>query len=485
MTTPQPARPNDMRPTAPTWSVGCIAIALFANSLVGCGRLQPLASNDPSSPSIQETGPTQDPEIAAFYAARHQQPLWVAGSKLKPEARTALTVLDGAAAHGLDPLAYELPALKEYLARGVRGDAAALRRAEYQLSDAFSRFSQDIRRPPQPASVFYVDDALRPRVPSRREILESLAAAPSLAAEVAVTERLNPIYDRLRQVLSRELQAQAAPERVSLLRLNLGRARLLPTRPTGRYIVVDSAAAQLWMIDQGRVVDGMRVIVGKVSQPTPAMAGLIRFVVLNPYWHIPPDLVRTRVAAQVLRDGPRALQQDRLEIVSNWGAEGRTIAPSEVNWAAVAAGRERLRVRQLPGSSNMMGFMKFMMPNKLGIYLHDTPNKTFFAREDRRLSSGCVRVEDAARLARWMFGGRTPVPSGASEERSDLPTPVPVYITYLTAAPSASGRAIFLVDPYGRDRAALAHAPLSSMDTLAAGVRAGGERRSGEVDQNM
>jgi murein L,D-transpeptidase YcbB/YkuD len=103
----------------------------------------------------------------------------------------------------------------------------------------------------------------------------------------------------------------------------------------------------------------------------------------------------------------------------------------------------------------MMGAIKFMMPNDLGIYLHDTPFREHFARDDRGISSGCVRLEDAQRLARWLFGGRAPGASGATEQRVELPEPVPVYITYLTAVPSR-GRILFQPDRYGRDGAMLA-----------------------------
>lgn len=97
-----------------------------------------------------------------------------------------------------------------------------------------------------------------------------------------------------------------------------------------------------------------------------------------------------------------------------------------------------------------MGAVKFMLPNPLGIYLHDTPDKAAFRQSERLLSSGCVRVEDAPRLARWLFNGAAPKPSGAPEERVDLPKPVPVYIAYLTAAPTPTGIA-FRKDIYGRD----------------------------------
>jgi murein L,D-transpeptidase YcbB/YkuD len=102
----------------------------------------------------------------------------------------------------------------------------------------------------------------------------------------------------------------------------------------------------------------------------------------------------------------------------------------------------------------MMGRIKFMMPNDLGVYLHDTPLRQLF-RGDRAASSGCVRLEDAARLERWLFDGRMPRPSGAAEQRVDLPEPVPVYIGYFTALPSRDG-VRFFPDRYGRDRALLA-----------------------------
>jgi murein L,D-transpeptidase YcbB/YkuD len=98
-----------------------------------------------------------------------------------------------------------------------------------------------------------------------------------------------------------------------------------------------------------------------------------------------------------------------------------------------------------------MGAVKFMMPNDLDIYLHDFPDKALFANADRRISSGCVRLEDAQLFGRWLFGGAEPRPNGpAPEQRVDLPQPVPVYLVYLTAVPDA-GAVAFQADPEGRD----------------------------------
>jgi murein L,D-transpeptidase YcbB/YkuD len=248
-------------------------------------------------------------------------------------------------------------------------------------------------------------------------------------------------------------EGPAARER--LIRANLHRARAFPAAFGKRYILVDVAAGELRLYANGQVQDRMKVVVGKTDQETPPMAGLIRFAVLNPYWNLPPDLVPTRVATGVLRDGPGFLRTARFEALSDWSPAAHRLKPTEVDWRAVAAGRTPLRVRQLPGPANVMGAVKFMLPNPLGIYLHDTPEKAAFRQSSRLLSSGCVRVEDAPRLARWLFGGTAPKPDGTPEQRVDLPAPVPVYIAYLTAAPSADGLR-FRRDVYGRDSVMLA-----------------------------
>jgi murein L,D-transpeptidase YcbB/YkuD len=105
----------------------------------------------------------------------------------------------------------------------------------------------------------------------------------------------------------------------------------------------------------------------------------------------------------------------------------------------------------------MMGEVKFMMSGDLGIYLHDTPDRNLFAQDDRRQSSGCVRLQDAQRLSRWLFQRGVAPRSSDPEQRVNLPEPVPVYITYMTAAPSEQGRGIvFRQDVYGRDAPLLA-----------------------------
>lgn len=240
-----------------------------------------------------------------------------------------------------------------------------------------------------------------------------------------------------------------------LLLINLDRARTLPSSAEkGRYILVDAGAARLYLFEDGRAQDSMKVIVGKAETATPMMAALMRYASVNPYWNVPPELVQTLIAPRVISGGVAYLQDRRYEILADWSDDAAIVDPTTVDWAAAAAGKADIRVRQRPGPGNSMGDVKFMMPNDFGIYLHDTPDKSPFGKTDRWISNGCIRVEDAHRLATWLFGTRPKGSNPDVEEQVDLPTPVPVYVTYLTAGATRDG-VEFRKDPYGRDSALL------------------------------
>jgi murein L,D-transpeptidase YcbB/YkuD len=238
-------------------------------------------------------------------------------------------------------------------------------------------------------------------------------------------------------------------ERVILL--NMERARRLPAPGVeGRYVLVDAGSAQMWMYENGQPVGSMKVIVGSPDTETPMMAALMRFSSVNPYWNVPTDLTAKLIAPRVLAGGLSYLSDRGYQVLDGWTEDAGIVDPATVDWPAVASGDVELRVRQLPGGGNSMGEIKFMMPNEYGIYLHDTPGKAAFEQDERWVSNGCVRVEDAHRLANWLYGYMPKGQSADREERVDLVEPVPVYITYLTVAADEE-KLSFREDRYGRD----------------------------------
>ena len=236
--------------------------------------------------------------------------------------------------------------------------------------------------------------------------------------------------------------------------INMERARRLPAPEEQRkYAVVDAGGARLSLWENGRKVDEMKVIVGKAETATPMMAAYIKYASVNPYWNVPPELVRNLIAPRVVAQGASYLTEREYEVSSDYSDDAQKLDPATVDWQAVVDGRQEVRLRRLPSPANSMGMMKFMLPNYFGIYLHDSPEKDYFTKNELWISNGCVRVEDYKRLARWLFDGN--VPTGRNpkvEEEVNLPQPVPVYMTYLTVQPTASGM-LFLPDPYGRDAA--------------------------------
>ena len=343
----------------------------------------------------------------------------------------------------------------------LRGLQRAVRSApgspatDRMLSDALVRYATAVRAVPASNEWTIVDQEVVRAPVNVSALMREAAAAGTLSTFVETMPWMHETYAGLRREL---LIAEQRRDRVASakLRLNLNRARLLPGTGPERYVMVNAAAQRLYMYENGKVVDWMRVVIGKPAQPTPMMAALIRYTAVNPYWNLPSDLVAERIAPNVVKLGLPYLREKGYVVLSDWSESPKRIDPSTIDWKAVVAGRTEIRLRQNPGPANAMGRMKFMFPNKAGVYLHDTPNKELLDEPARMLSAGCVRLDDAPRLARWLYGRPLVVTKGMKpEQHVDLERPVPVYLAYLTAV-SSGNQAVYYDDVYGRDRAKLA-----------------------------
>jgi murein L,D-transpeptidase YcbB/YkuD len=236
-----------------------------------------------------------------------------------------------------------------------------------------------------------------------------------------------------------------------LIIINMERAKRLPAPEEQRkYLIVDAGDARLSMWENGRKVDEMKVVVGKAETATPMMAAYIKYASANPYWNAPPELVKNLIGPRVVAQGISYLTDREYQVLTDWSDNPQTIDPRDVDWQAVVDGRQDVRLRRLPSPANSMGMMKFMLPNYFGIYLHDSPEKEHFTKNELWISNGCVRVEDYKRLATWLFGYLPKGHNPKVEEEVDLPKPIPVYMTYLTAQPTPDG-VQFMEDHYGRD----------------------------------
>ena len=384
--------------------------------------------------------------VSDFYRARRGAPLWFTPTSGNAP-QHLLQLLGTAQVDGLNPKRYNLKALAKAIRAASSRDPRAVSRAEMMLSQAFVSYAGDLARDPG-VGIIYVDPELRPAPPSTYALLNQVATARPLTEYVQKMGWMNPVYGQLRQALVSRRYSNEHQRR--LITLNLQRARALPAG-NGRYAVVNPVAQRLYMYENGQVVDSMRVVAGKPEAATPMMTAFIRFAVLNPYWNAPPNITAEKLAPNVLKQGRSYLKAKGYQVMSDWSENARVLDASTVDWKAVVAGRKQIRLRQQPGPGNSMGKVKFMFPNKEGIWLHDTPAKERLEEPGRLVSAGCVRLEDAPRFARWLFGRPIKAQGSKPEQKVPLPALVPLYITYLTAVPSGSSIAYF-DDMYGFDR---------------------------------
>ena len=392
-----------------------------------------------------EIGDRAGSDFREFYAARGNRPLWLnASGRPTPAVDVLRDRFDTVRFDGIKRGKLKAGDLDKLLERAASGKAEDVAKAELALSRSFVAYVKATRSARR-ASMIYESAALTPGTPTAGATLQAAASARSLSSYVGKMGWMHPLYAPLRDALADNRLSESQRRDIAA---NLARLRSIPANPADRYVLIDAASARLWMYEKGRPVDTMRVVVGKPDQQTPSMAGFIRYAIVNPYWNVPEDLARDRIAPNVLDKGFGYLQSGGYQVLSDWGENPRRVDPALIDWRAVAAGRQSLRVRQLPGGSNFMGDVKFMFPNAQGIYLHDTPDKDLLRRENRQFSSGCVRLEDARRLGRWLL--KKPLPKLRDpEQRVNLPELVPVYITYLTAMPE-NGRIAFRDDVYAR-----------------------------------
>ena len=234
------------------------------------------------------------------------------------------------------------------------------------------------------------------------------------------------------------------------------------------HLVVNAADATLAVVEDGRVRLASRVVVGDELHPTPVVRSEMGAIVFNPPWTVPTSIVVDEFLPK-LRANPRFLADNDIVILDR-REDPYGLA---IDWTAVPTERFPFRLQQRPGGWNPLGRMRFATPNRFDVYLHDTPLPELFQRDDRALSHGCVRVEQARELAALVLAGQ---PAGRPDalQRAMAPgatsvvtvaRPLPVYLLYWTAFVDDEGRLQLRDDPYDRDArvaAALARAPVPS-----------------------
>lgn len=255
---------------------------------------------------------------------------------------------------------------------------------------------------------------------------------------------------------------QRSPDTLArLVRANLERLRWLPQQMEQEYVLVNIPLMELFYKENGEDAFRMRVVVGRSSRQTPVLNARMANVVFNPPWGVPPTILKKDVLPGLMKRGGSYLARKGLRA---YDSKGRIVDAGSIN----ASNYRRFSYRQPPGARNALGEIKFNMPNRWDIYLHDTPHREDFPRRDRALSSGCVRVQKPKEFAEFILAkqeGRTEfdqllIDSLIQTRKTrfeNLQEKIPVHLVYLTAFDADDRDGVrYLGDIYKRDRKLLA-----------------------------
>jgi len=250
----------------------------------------------------------------------------------------------------------------------------------------------------------------------------------------------------------------SAEARVEQLRINLERWRWLPQDLGRRRIIVNIAAQVLEVVEDEEVVMQMRVVVGREYKRTPVFSDTVRYIVLNPNWHVPSTIALEELIPNIQKDSTY-LERFGMHLLTS-GPDPQEVNPTTVDWSTVSADSFPYQLRQEPGRLNALGRMKFMFPNRYDVYLHDTPSRSLFSEAQRDFSHGCIRVEKPLDLAvylmkksRWDRDSIESALDEGTEHTIYLPRPVPIHLLYWTAWADEDGTIQFRTDINGVDRA--------------------------------
>jgi murein L,D-transpeptidase YcbB/YkuD len=350
-------------------------------------------------------------------------------------------------------------------ARALKAELA--RHRAIAAAGGWPRITGDTRRTLEPGST----DASR--VPQLRARLAYID--PGLVEGAAAT---NPVYDERLLAAVRAYQASEGLEtdgrvgaitwgvlnapveaRIDQLRVALDMRRAQPAQGNERRIEVNIPHYRLHLLEGGRVVQDMAVIVGRRDRQTPMLDVRMTAVQFNPPWGAPDRNAREDLLPRFRRD-PAGMQAAGYRLFQRVDGEVVPVDATTLDYANYNRSYFPYFVRQDAGERNALGQIKFVMPNNDAIFMHDTPDRHLFTRGQRAFSSGCIRLERPRELLSEALSGTAGWDQGrvsrALASRATVSTPIarsiPVRLHYTTTIVEG-GRVIMRSDIYGLDAA--------------------------------
>jgi murein L,D-transpeptidase YcbB/YkuD len=446
-----------------------------------------------------------DSAVRRFYELRWQQPAWILLNGTSPQANLLLDQVTRATRDGLEPADYVTPVVESLLRRHLtQGDAWVL---DSLLTRAFLLYAHDLstgRVLPAAVDTQWAATAQRLDLATllnqaadgdagtalgtieppqagyrtlRTALLRYRAVAQRGGWPITLSERLAAEgYDTTQGIPSAVRQFQqlhglavdgivgaatraaldVAPEtRADQIALNLERWRWLPRALGERYIVVNSAAFTVDLVERDSVAWTTRAIVGSSDWTTPIVSGVAGWLQFRPRWKV-PRLIAARELLPLIQRDPAYLRRERFRVFGDSLLRDIELDPTMLDWQAITESTFSYQLVQDPGGDNPLGGVKLVFWNPFTVFIHDTPSRRLFSEAWRTFSHGCVRVEGARQLVgrllpTWSADSIRAAMTHGGERWVRLPQPVPVHLVYWTAWATDEGLVAFAADPYGWD----------------------------------
>ncbi|EKD50312.1 MAG: ErfK/YbiS/YcfS/YnhG family protein [uncultured bacterium] len=440
--------------------------------------------------------------VESFYTQRSFEPAWFKSNKITHQLEEMMTVLKDSGFEGLDPQDYHLSFLETAITKLKDKNnfnekrLLTLAQADVLLTDAYFQYASNMST----GRLERLDLDPQWHIEGRQKLeyivqLNTDLTNDTVAASLIALQPVHKEYVQLKNKLKEMLvaqekaygkKAQELQENIAKVKINLERWRWLPQQLEDRYILVNAADFTLDVIEKDVSQLHMKVIVGKAQRETPAFSDVMTYVVFNPSWHAPRSIA-IRDKLPLLKQDAAGLAKQGFQVFDEEVDDGVPISPDTIDWSTVTEENFKYRIQQLPGPTNPLGRIKFMFPNQFDIYLHDTPDRFLFEKDQRMYSSGCIRIERPLDLAEYLFKVRDEAldegtrDEGRKDERTNiekskedktiwtlekitaaieagkeqtvvLPEPIRVYILYITAWVDDNGELHFRDDIYGRDQ---------------------------------
>jgi len=247
--------------------------------------------------------------------------------------------------------------------------------------------------------------------------------------------------------------------RIDAIRVNLERARWVLHKLPEKFVLVDIAGFEVRLMRDGRAIWSTRAQVGKPYRKTPVFSDTIRYLEINPTWTVPPTILKQDILPRLKKD-PGYLNEKDMQVLT---FSGTPVNSAAIDWRLYPQKPFPYLIRQRPGPHNALGRIKFMFPNPHAVYLHDTPSRGLFERNERAFSSGCIRIQHPFEFATlllddpaWTEQRLEDVVASKETTRVPLGKPMTVILLYWTVNAYGDGSVTFKKDIYARDGAILA-----------------------------